>query len=157
MIKKLTAQIAAVAFAGAVLSNADHIEAMVAPVTSRTTVVIDSHTNDTICWTIRFRKYRALEPRFFAWSMVHGGKTYFLPTYRPDRQPRTANTTNPATPSAFYSTCTPKPKGVGYKFALRAFARYATPHGLWDIPRYIGPVYIDGDKVDEQHRHTSVK
>lgn len=136
---------------GFAIPNADFIEAHLFPVASKETLHFYKNTNEEVCWYIRFEKRRPLVPRYFSWVVtLPTGERYYIAPYRPDGNSRSVNNTAKVGVDARYYNCAKKPKGVGDTFTLRAYAEYETPHGLWTLPRKIGPHKVDGEIRDEE-------
>lgn len=132
------------------LGGPDEVEAIFFPVAGPTTLTIDEWTGDEMCWSIEFEKLRKATPEFFAWQVtLPGGSQVYLQQYRP-RVQTSASDPNYTTPQGFkgkFSNCAKLPRGAGHTFTLRAFSRYVVSHGLWTVPRRLGPFSIVNGKL----------
>ena len=131
--------------------NANWIEATLFPVASKESLHFYKNTDKEVCWYIQFEKIRPLAPRYFSWviTLPTGERRYIAP-YRPDGKARSANTVSKVGKYARYYNCAKKPQGVGDTFTLRAYAEYETSHGLWTLPREIGPHKVDREIREEE-------
>ena len=146
----------AVAIVGAVLGftaamgGADEIENLIAPVAGPTELVIDSDDGKELCWSIKFKKLREAYPSFFSWQIeTLDKKQVYLGQYRPDRPTEgfSPNQTAQKGEETTFKNCASKPANVGPVYTLKAYSKYKVWHGLWEVPRYIGPYFIVNGKV----------
>jgi hypothetical protein len=120
------------------------IEALIAPVAGPTSGKIVRITDKEVCWYVEFKKLRTADPVFFSWVITTpDGRRHYVAPYRPDGSTWSNNTTAPKGQTGRYYNCASKPKGteeVKEGLSLSAFSEYRVWHGLWTVPRVLGPI-----------------
>jgi hypothetical protein len=128
------------------------IESALYPVATTVRMEVQSRTNTELCWKHFLIKHRDARTLNFVWIIADADRPaieYAATAYIPE--------TNESVPLSgavsarrdvqHYDQCfvlPPPLAGVGRKLIFRASADYQVKHGLWTVPRQVGPIYVEG-------------